>query len=326
MKVVCPSCKTRFQVDPAKLQPVGRHVRCAKCSHRWLQLPEGMELPAGLLPPEIDDSAPATETAPPESPPEPESPTPTTEQPASSASAPAEAEQAEAEPADAGSPASVTEDVQPAKAPETPAEMAESLAAIAEQVAAAGQGANTAGGAGASQPAGGGPAQRFGLRMTGPIIVPPKMKPARPARRSSGMGLLLIAGVVIGILVVAYIFRDSIARAIPGADAIYSLIGISTDSPADDLEISIDTHNVQPSGGTMFFSVTATVFNRSEYPVDVPPLMIVPADESGNPLEPIRFRLPEQVAEPGQNIKFQKSVDNWPAAAKSFELRFEDAP
>ena len=47
--VTCPSCQTRFNLDAAKLQPVGRHVRCAKCSHRWLQLPEGMELPAGLM-------------------------------------------------------------------------------------------------------------------------------------------------------------------------------------------------------------------------------------------------------------------------------------
>ena len=68
MIIACPSCQTRFQLDAAKLQPVGRHVRCAKCAHRWLQLPEGMELPAGLMPPETpeaeESAAPAPEPAP----------------------------------------------------------------------------------------------------------------------------------------------------------------------------------------------------------------------------------------------------------------------
>jgi len=68
------------------------------------------------------------------------------------------------------------------------------------------------------------------------------------------------------------------------------------------------------------------VFNLSEYPVDVPPLMIVPVDEHGNELEPILFRLSERVAEPGQNIKFQKSFDNWPVTATSFVLQTADAP
>ena len=38
-------------------------------------------------------------------------------------------------------------------------------------------------------------------------------------------------------------------------------------------------------------------------------------------MEPIRFRLQELVAEPGQNIKFQKSFDNWPLTATSVVLQ-----
>lgn len=312
MKVACPSCKTRFQLDPAKLQPVGRHVRCAKCGHRWLQLPEGMELPAGLMPLESSESEDKAVPAAESPPAEPSTPEPSAE--------PAAAETT----TDAGEP-----EASSAGPPETPAEMAESLAAIAEQVAAAGQAPGAEKSTPLEKSTGGefaGPVQRIGARMTGPIIVPPKMKPARPARRSANMGLLVTIGVVIGLLLAAYLLRDALSRVIPGADALYSILGISTDSPADDLEISIDKVDAQDDGGKRFFSVTATIFNLSEYPVDVPPLMIVPVDEAGNAMAPIRFRLSERVAEPGQNIKFQKSFDDWPIDAKSFVLSVEDAP
>lgn len=302
--VTCPSCQTRFNVDSAKLQPVGRHVRCAKCSHRWLQLPEGMELPAGLMPPAFDEPPPQ---------PAPESVPAAPESPAAAAPEPAPA----ADPAPAEPSAEAGE--APAQPPGTPAEVAQSLAAIAEQVAAAGDNGAERPVPTLDPPSG---RLRLGNRATGPITVPPLMRPARPARRSSGLGLLLMAGIIIGVLAVAYIFRDAIARTVPGADAVYSLLGLSTDNPAADLEISIDTHSV----GNGQLSVTATVFNLSEFPVDVPPMMIVPVDADHDEMEPILFRLNERVAEPGQNIKFRKSFDNWPANATSFVLQTADAP
>lgn len=311
--VTCPSCQTRFNLDAAKLQPVGRHVRCAKCSHRWLQLPEGMELPAGMMPPAFDEPEPQA------------APEPTPAAPEPAAESPATPEAEPASPGAAAEPPSEPVEEAPARPPETPAEVAQSLAAIAEQVAAAGEA-----GAAAEKPV---PKLdppsgrlRLGNRATGPITVPPLMRPARPARRSSGLGLLLVAGVVIGVLAAAYFFRDVIARTVPGADAIYALLHLSTDNPAADLEISIDTHVIRDADGKRMLSVTATVFNLSEYPVDVPPLTIVPVDEGGNEMAPIQFRLRERVAEPGQNIKFQKSFDNWPMNAKSFVLQAADAP
>ena len=314
MIVACPSCQTRFQLDAAKLQPVGRHVRCAKCAHRWLQLPEGMEPPAGLMPPE----PPEAEQGPP--PAADQEPAPAADQIADQAPGQA-AEPAAAAESPAAAPVAADSGAAAGKPAETPAEMAQSLAAIAEHVAAqTGQDGKAAAGQAA------GPAQRLGVRMTGPIIVPPQMKPARPARRSSGLGFLLLAGIVIGILAAAYLFRDTIARVVPGADALYSLLGLSTDDPAADLEISIDKTEAQDENGKTFFSVTATIFNLSEYPVEIPPLVIVPVDEGGNQLEPIRFRLRERVAQPGQNIKFQKSFDNWPISAKSFILSVAEAP
>ncbi|MFQ6018562.1 MAG: DUF3426 domain-containing protein [Kiloniellaceae bacterium] len=35
MHLTCPSCATRFLVDPARLGPAGRKVRCGSCGHVW---------------------------------------------------------------------------------------------------------------------------------------------------------------------------------------------------------------------------------------------------------------------------------------------------
>ena len=41
MIITCPNCKTRFNVDPGRLLPNGRTVRCAKCGHLWNERPPG---------------------------------------------------------------------------------------------------------------------------------------------------------------------------------------------------------------------------------------------------------------------------------------------
>ncbi|MGN6308560.1 MAG: MJ0042-type zinc finger domain-containing protein [Xanthobacteraceae bacterium] len=40
MNIVCPHCATFFAIDPAKLGPAGRMVRCARCKEMWLARPE----------------------------------------------------------------------------------------------------------------------------------------------------------------------------------------------------------------------------------------------------------------------------------------------
>lgn len=53
MIVSCPSCTTRYLIDPTALGGEGRTVRCAKCSHTWHeQPPADMPKRVDVLPPD----------------------------------------------------------------------------------------------------------------------------------------------------------------------------------------------------------------------------------------------------------------------------------
>jgi predicted Zn finger-like uncharacterized protein len=51
MIVTCPSCSSRYIVDPKALGPTGRMVRCASCKHTWMQAqPVDMPKPVDVDP------------------------------------------------------------------------------------------------------------------------------------------------------------------------------------------------------------------------------------------------------------------------------------
>ncbi|MCZ6859413.1 MAG: zinc-ribbon domain-containing protein [Alphaproteobacteria bacterium] len=41
MNLTCPSCSATFLVEPGKLGPAGRRVRCSECRHTWRQVAVG---------------------------------------------------------------------------------------------------------------------------------------------------------------------------------------------------------------------------------------------------------------------------------------------
>ncbi|MAU40852.1 MAG: hypothetical protein CMF31_04440 [Kordiimonas sp.] len=51
MILTCPECSTRYVVDPKKLLPSGRVVRCAKCSHSWQEPAPADDIPVVEEPP-----------------------------------------------------------------------------------------------------------------------------------------------------------------------------------------------------------------------------------------------------------------------------------
>lgn len=65
MILTCPSCSTRYLIDPAAIGAAGRQVRCARCGHVWRQEPPTEPPPeASRAPAGADGSEPKPERAP----------------------------------------------------------------------------------------------------------------------------------------------------------------------------------------------------------------------------------------------------------------------
>lgn len=265
MIVSCPACATRFSLDAALLGDAGRNVRCAKCGHKWKQLPPKLETPDGVGPDPFSDSPDAGTV------------------PASAAASPFAADMTDPLP--------------------------DALAAPAVEIPAAP------------------PRPRSPQRPTGPITVPPKLRPMMPKRRFALLPLYLLAGLVVGLVAAVFFFRAEIARTIPALDMVYSLMGLSTSNAAEDLQIGNLVFKRRNEDGKAVISIQADVFNASDYPVKLPAMMARPyaKDAAGNKtlLEPAHpFQLEQETIEPGETITFRTFFENPPEGTKSLEVTF----
>jgi hypothetical protein len=162
-------------------------------------------------------------------------------------------------------------------------------------------------------------------RPTGPITVPPKMPPMERSKRGGYRGLLLLLGIIIGLLAVAFFLRDMIARSIPGAEELYSLIGIQTGNPAEDLEISNIKIVKRDVNDKPALEISGDIFNISKYPVHAPTLRATPKDKQGKILSPSHsFRLEQQTLEPGETVSFRTVYEGLPDDTSSVTVNFAE--
>jgi hypothetical protein len=99
---------------------------------------------------------------------------------------------------------------------------------------------------------------------------------------------LLLAGMVLG-LAAAFLFRAEISRAVPALDIVYSLMGISTSSPAEDLETANLVFNRRNGQVGLFRSRPTCSTSRAR---PLPDLAVIALDADRNRLEPAHvFRL-----------------------------------
>lgn len=141
---------------------------------------------------------------------------------------------------------------------------------------------------------------------------------------------LLVFGIILGILIAipaaGYVWRAKIARSAPWAQDMYSVLGIRTDDPTQDLEVS----NLKPVrreiNGKPAVEVTGTIFNKAQYAVEVPLMAVTALDKDGKALpSPYKFRLQQQVLEPGQTASFRVVYEAPPAGFMGFNIGFADA-
>jgi predicted Zn finger-like uncharacterized protein len=151
------------------------------------------------------------------------------------------------------------------------------------------------------------------------VVVPPKLRPAQPKRKIGVWPWILLLGILCGLAVAAYLYQGPIARMFPATQEIYGLLGIGGSDPARVLQIG----NLKSEQRSGFLSVRGDVFNPSDYPQKVPPLLLTAQDENGAPLgAAFMFRTQEAEIAPGETITFRIPFENPPKGMKGFGVTF----
>ena len=151
------------------------------------------------------------------------------------------------------------------------------------------------------------------------VVVPPKLKPAPPKRKVGIWPWILLAGILCGLAAAAYIYQGPISRMFPDAQAIYQRLGIGPSDPAQELLIG----NLKSEQRSGLISVRGDVFNPTDYPLKVPPLMLAAQDADAKPLgSALLFRTQEAEIAPGETITFRILYENPPKGMKGFSVTF----
>jgi predicted Zn finger-like uncharacterized protein len=166
---------------------------------------------------------------------------------------------------------------------------------------------------------GGQAAAQAAPRPTPGVVVPPKLQPAKPARKTGLWPWVLVAGILCGLAAAAYLFQGPIMRMVPGAEEVYTLIGLGERDPAKELQIG----NLKSEQRSGLVSVRGDIFNPTEYPLKVPPLMLTAKDGTGNVIgDGFRFRTRESEIAPGETITFRILYQDPPQGMKKFAVTF----
>lgn len=119
----------------------------------------------------------------------------------------------------------------------------------------------------------------------------------------------LLAGVVLG--------RQQIMAWAPESAALYALVGLAGEPPLPALpqnplrfgEVTSDQRQVD---GTPALVITGEIFNPTDQPQDVPPLVATLMDPTGIELKRWVFAAETEVLPPGGRVAFQTSTQNPP--------------
>lgn len=297
MKISCPSCGASFNIKPEALGSAGRKVKCGKCSHLWLALPDGAAAPDAPAEAAPIPSAPIPPAATPEPEPEPE---------------PVAAPPVQTQPDDAPD----TMPDEPESEPDLAAQLASITAGFDEFEAGAPPRLDTPivsvsdreGNSPRPGSSGESPGRASGTPTSG----------GRVARRIALSALTAAAASVI--LVGSAIFlQPQITSAVPATTALYAKIGLRIDIPGLGLKI-VDPKSRKRKDGA--FEVVGEIRNVTKDPLKIPTMQARLLDSDGEPLKVWLFRAAKAKIAPGEAVKYKTEFRNPPNKAERLDITF----
>lgn len=358
MIITCPACSARYSVDATHLGSDGRMVACANCSHRWHQAPQS-DTPPPLRPapapvPQAQPQAAGPAAAPPQAaPPPPPAPPPAPPPEPEPQPAYAEPPAAEPEPEPEFEVPEVTEP-EPEAPTETAAEPdeedeADSPDELAERALAIA----------AEEPPDQSPSQEELDAMFGepeplesivdgdddddstyddaddipePEPIPDVFTAPDFETESAGIPWKRIVVAVIVVMLVGglgtglVVARDAIVAMVPGMQGIYNVVGLGEPPVGEGLEIRAVQYERGAQGETEVLTVSGTVVNQTELPVDVPYIQVILRDDAGESLRDETVPPDQALLPGGENFRFRVPLDNPSPLARNIEVLFVPAP
>lgn len=311
MLIVCPSCASRYEIDPEKLGSGGRKVRCRACSFQWFAHGEGN--PAAGTPP--SDGAVATVQ---ESRFQAEEPQPAVMRADQNATDFVEQEWAragESDPAVAG--ALVAQE--PAAHDPVVQEMAGDAAPPLSEVTAD---ATSAADAVLEMPvAAARPKPARGMRKKlsfRPAFRLPRLVPAGLSRSVFSPGTIILGGVAILALLVVQ--RHAVVSRVPQTAGVFRAIGLPVNLQGLEFE-RVATEMVEDAQGR-FLIVQGEIRNIAKGTLAVPPIEIVIQDATVKSLYTWTAEASRPTIVQGDSIPFRTRLASPPQNGSNVILRF----
>jgi predicted Zn finger-like uncharacterized protein len=146
----------------------------------------------------------------------------------------------------------------------------------------------------------------------------PGITGAEPGRRGSLGGWLLFSLAAAALLAGAVLGRQQIMAWAPESSTLYALVGLAEEPPLPALPQiplrfqEVVTSDRQQVDGTPELVIEGEIFNPTDQPQDVPPLVATLMDPTGIELKRWVFAAETEVLPPGGRVAFQTSTQNPP--------------
>ena len=144
-----------------------------------------------------------------------------------------------------------------------------------------------------------------------------RMPGSAPARAASLGGWALFVLVAAALVVGVVVGRQQIMAWAPDTELLYALVGLADEAPIPELpsvqlrlqEVTSDRRQVN---GMSELVIEGQIFNPTDEPQDVPPLVATLMDPTGIELKRWVFAAETEVLPPGGRVAFQTSTENPP--------------